>query len=52
VCLQGALYAQSQDSLLVFKPAIVSRRESLSLTEAKRKHPVVLRSTAYAETCG
>jgi hypothetical protein len=44
-------YAQlMQDRLLVFKPAIVSRRESLSLTEAKRKHPIVLRSTAYSET--
>jgi hypothetical protein len=44
-------YAQlMQGRLLVFKPAIVSRRESLSLTEAKRKHPIVLRSTAYSET--
>jgi hypothetical protein len=44
-------YAQlMQDRLLVFKPAIVSRRESLSLTEAKRKHPIVLRATAYSET--
>jgi len=39
-----------QQRLLVFKPAIVARRESLYLTEAKRKHPVVLRSTAYSET--
>lgn len=39
-----------QGRLLVFKPAIVSRRESLSLTEAKRKHPVVLTSNAYSET--
>jgi hypothetical protein len=39
-----------QDRLLIFKPAIVSRRESLALTEAKRKHPVVLTSTAYSET--
>ena len=39
-----------QGRLLVFKPAIVSRRESLSLTEAKRKHPIVIRSTAYSET--
>ena len=44
-------YAQlMQNRLLVFKPAIVSRRESLFLTEAKRKHPVVLRSTAYSES--
>jgi hypothetical protein len=39
-----------QDRLLVFKPAVVSRRESLSLTAAQRKHPVVLRANAYSET--
>jgi len=39
-----------QDRLLVFKPAIVSRREGLSLTGATRKHPVVLRANAYSET--
>jgi hypothetical protein len=38
------------DRLLVFKPAIVSRREALALTAAKRAHPVVLRSNAFAET--
>jgi hypothetical protein len=39
-----------QDRLLVFKPAIVSRRESFSLTAPTRKHPIVLRSSAYSET--
>ncbi len=39
-----------QDRLLVFKPAIVSRRESLFLTETTRKHPVVLEAHAFAET--
>jgi hypothetical protein len=39
-----------QGRLLVFRPAIVSRRESLSLTEPARKHPVVLTPNAYAET--
>src|SRR5262249_51195696 len=39
-----------RNTLLVFKPAVVSRRESLSLTEQKRKHPVVLQSNAYSET--
>jgi hypothetical protein len=39
-----------QGRLLVFRPAIVSRRESLSLTEAARKHPVVLTPQAYSET--
>lgn len=49
--LTAPAYAQlMQGRLLVFKPAIVSRRESLSLTEAKRKHPIVLRSAAYSET--
>lgn len=39
-----------QDRLLIFKPVIVSRRESLTFTGATRKHPIVLRSTAYSET--
>lgn len=39
-----------QDRLLVFKPAVVSRREDLALTAATRKHPVVLRANAYSET--
>jgi hypothetical protein len=44
-------YAQlMQDRLMVFKPAIVSRRDSLALTDAKRKHPVVLKSNVYSET--
>jgi hypothetical protein len=44
-------YAQlMQSRLLVFKPAIVSRRELLSLTDSKRKYPVVLESNAYSET--
>ena len=37
------------ERLLIFKPAIVSRRQS-PLTDAKRKHPVVLTSNAYSET--
>ena len=44
-------YAQlMQNRLLVFKPAIVSRRESLYLTEATRTHPIVLESHAFSET--
>ena len=39
-----------QDRLLVFKPAVVSRRENLSLTAPARMHPVVLNATAYSET--
>jgi hypothetical protein len=44
-------YAQSmRGKLLVFKPAVVSRRASVFLTESKRKYPVVLESEAYDET--
>jgi hypothetical protein len=39
-----------QQRLLVFKPAIVSRRTSIFLTEATRKQPVVLEPYAYSET--
>ena len=44
-------YAQlMQQRLMVFKPAVVSRRESLFLTEAVRVHPIVLDSHAFTET--
>jgi hypothetical protein len=44
-------YAQlMQNRLLVFKPAIVSQREELFLTNVKRSHPVVLTSNSYSET--
>ncbi len=39
-----------QDRLLVFKPAVVSRREALTLTAPRRMHPIVLQSNAYSET--
>lgn len=39
-----------QGRLLVFKPAIVSRRESLLLSGAKRHHSIVLEPHAYTET--
>ena len=39
-----------QDRLLVFKPAVVSRRQGLALTAPTRKHPVVLPANAYSET--
>ena len=38
-----------QERLLVFKPAIVSRRDALDLTGGTRKQPVVLISYAYSE---
>jgi hypothetical protein len=44
-------YAQlMRGRLMIFKPAVVSRRSSLFLLEPKRKHPVVLDSEAYNET--
>ncbi|HEV7798375.1 MAG TPA: DUF3857 domain-containing protein [Pyrinomonadaceae bacterium] len=44
-------YAQlMQNRLLVFKPAIVSRQESLALTEVARKHPIVLDARNFSET--
>ncbi len=44
-------YAQlMQDRLLVFKPAIVSRQEGLSLTDSTRVHPVVLEARSFSET--
>jgi hypothetical protein len=47
----AASYGQlMQGRLLVFKPAIVSRRESLDFTGGARKHPVVLESHAFNET--
>ncbi len=39
-----------QSRLLVFKPAIVSHRDSLFLTEPSRRQPVVLEPHAYTET--
>lgn len=39
-----------QNRLLVFKPVIVGRRGGVSLTEAKREHPVMLDSNAMRET--
>ncbi|HMF58625.1 MAG TPA: DUF3857 domain-containing protein [Pyrinomonadaceae bacterium] len=44
-------YAQlMQNRLLIFKPAIVSRHDSLVLTEASRRQPVVLGPYALTET--
>jgi hypothetical protein len=47
----AANYGQlMQQRLLVFKPAILSRRESVFLTNVARKHAVVLESQAYTES--
>ena len=51
VDFSAVAYAKSmQDRLLVFNPSIVSRRESVFLTEPTRKHPMVLESHAFTET--
>ncbi|MFN7930398.1 MAG: hypothetical protein U0Y68_21230 [Blastocatellia bacterium] len=36
--------------LLVFKPVIVARRDSLDLTATARHHPLVLDAEAFTET--
>lgn len=44
-------YAQiMQNRLLIFKPVIVSRRNSVFLTENKRSNPVILDSNSLRET--
>jgi hypothetical protein len=48
---EAPAYAQiMQQRLMVFKPATVSRLESLFLTDATRQYPVVLGSYAFDET--
>jgi hypothetical protein len=39
-----------QDRLLVFRPAIVERQDTLALTKTRRSHPVVLEAEAFSET--
>jgi hypothetical protein len=39
-----------QNRLLIFKPAVLSRREGTPLTAVERKHPMVLEGSAYSET--
>ncbi|WP_277557243.1 hypothetical protein [Ereboglobus sp. PH5-10] len=43
-------YGQSmRGKLLIFKPAIVSRRDFVPLTKPERTHPVVLEPRSYSE---
>ena len=39
-----------QNRMLVFCPVFLSRRDSVSLTEPKRVHPINIASTEYSET--
>jgi len=51
VDFSATAYAQiMQNRLLVFKPTLVSRRDFLQLTDAVRRHPVVLDSHVFSET--
>jgi hypothetical protein len=51
VDFSAVAYAQlMQNRLLVFKPTLVSRRDFLVLTDAKRRHPVVLSAHVFTET--
>ncbi|MDT7604661.1 MAG: hypothetical protein QOF61_2658 [Acidobacteriota bacterium] len=51
VDFSAAGYGQlMQGRLLVFKPAIVSRREFLNFTGGARKHPVVFEPHAFSES--
>jgi hypothetical protein len=50
VAFRAAAYGQSMGGqLLIFKPAIVSRRNSLYLKDETRKYPVRLGAVAYRE---
>jgi hypothetical protein len=47
----AAAYAQlMQGRLMIFKPAIVARRELLPLTGTRRTHPVILAAHSFSET--
>lgn len=50
VDFSAASYGQNMNNrLLIFKPTLVSRRNSLAFTGGRRKHPVVLKAHAYTE---
>ncbi len=49
--IKAAVYGQlMQNRLLVFKPVVVDRLNSLSLTDNKRTHPVIIEANAFSET--
>lgn len=49
--LNAANYGQlMQNRLLVFKPVVVDRLNSLWLTDSRRTHPVVMDATSFTET--
>lgn len=49
--IKAPIYGQlMQNRLLVFKPVVVDRRNSLSLTDTKRTHPIIIEANAFSET--
>jgi hypothetical protein len=49
--LNAPVYGQlMQNRLLVFKPVVVDRLNSLWLTDNKRTHPVIMEANAFSET--
>lgn len=49
--LKAPIYGQlMQNRLLVFKPVVVDRLNSLWLTDTKRTHPVIMEANAFSET--
>ncbi|MDA1315894.1 MAG: DUF3857 domain-containing protein [Acidobacteria bacterium] len=48
---QAKSYGQAmQDQLIIFKPAVVSRRDALFFTEDTRDQPIILDARAYTES--
>jgi hypothetical protein len=51
VAFTASAYAQSmRGQLLVFRPAVVSRRDGIVLLEETRKHPVILKAGSDSDT--
>ncbi|HLM00013.1 MAG TPA: transglutaminase-like domain-containing protein, partial [Pyrinomonadaceae bacterium] len=49
--VKAPVYGQlMQNRLLVFKPVVIDRLNSLWLTENKRTHPVIMEANAFTET--
>jgi hypothetical protein len=49
--LETPAYAQIRaNRLMIFKPALLGRRQQVFLTEPKRSYPVLLNSSAFKET--
>ncbi len=50
--LSGDRYGQlMQNRLLIFRPALLSRREGVSFMEGERRHPIEIEPAAFIEHC-